>query len=118
MAAEVATKTDFSTLNAAIVMPLIAPPVPSNPAKKPDKLPPIKLFFLLASNFNSFLMIKRILNPIKKNANTSCRYFTLIYLLANAPMITKRTAGMPIWNKIFLSNPFLNKAILEILLNT
>lgn len=42
--AEVAPKALFSKLNAAKVSPRIAPPVPSNPAENPDKVPPMNEF--------------------------------------------------------------------------
>ena len=54
MNALVAINALFSILKAAIVIPRIAPPVPSTPAAKPDKLPPIidSLGSVLQLNFS------------------------------------------------------------------
>ena len=53
MAAEVAIKTFFSNSNATRVSPRIAPPVPINPAKKPETVPPaIKLKLFLARKYD------------------------------------------------------------------
>ena len=67
MKAEVAIKTLFSRLNAAIVNPLIAPPVPRRPAENPDNIPPKTEFFLLGVTTRSFLYKKTELKTIKNN---------------------------------------------------
>ena len=66
MKADVAIKTLFSRLNAAIAKPLIAPPVPNNPAEKPENDPPIKAFLLFGLMIKSFLIKKIKLNTTKK----------------------------------------------------
>ena len=62
--AEVAINTFFSKLKAAMVRPRMAPPVPNNPAEKPDKLPPTIAFFRLGLITRSFF---------SKNNNDKCR---------------------------------------------
>lgn len=56
MKADVAINTLFSRLNAAIAKPLIAPPVPNNPAEKPESDPPIKAFLLFGLMIKFFLI--------------------------------------------------------------
>ncbi len=55
MAAEVPTKRFFSRLKAAKTIPLIAPPVPINPARNPANAPPemllVKVGSILALGF-------------------------------------------------------------------
>ena len=65
MRAEVAKKESFSKLNAAKTNPLIAPPVPTKPAKKPEEMPPTIKFLSLCSNFLSELKIKKTDNKIR-----------------------------------------------------
>lgn len=64
--AEVAIKTFLSRLKAAMVKPLIAPPVPNKPAENPEKEPPIIAFFLLAEITSLLLTKKNKLSPTKK----------------------------------------------------
>lgn len=66
MIAEVAMNALFSRLNAAIAKPLIAPPVPNNPAEKPEREPPIKAFLLFGLMIKSFLIKKIKLKMTKK----------------------------------------------------
>ena len=47
MNADVAINTVFFKLNADIVSPRIAPPVPKSPAENPDKLPPNKAYRII-----------------------------------------------------------------------
>jgi hypothetical protein len=64
----------FSKLNAVIVSPRMAPPVPKNPAKNPDRLPPIKVSFRPVLNENLGLIRKKILKPTKNTDSAICRY--------------------------------------------
>lgn len=70
IAAEVAMKIFFSKLKAAIVIPLIAPPVPNKPAVKPESELPIKVLLEVGFTTNSFLIKNNKLNAIKKTAKT------------------------------------------------
>mgnify|MGYP006998116770 CR=1 FL=1 len=54
MAAEVAIKTLFSMLKAAMVTPRMAPPVPKSPAEKPNNDPPIAEFSDLRGALNFY----------------------------------------------------------------
>jgi hypothetical protein len=60
----------------------------------------------------------RLLSIIKKQANIISSILSFEYLLKNAPIITKNTAGMTKEMISFLSTPFLKIAILDILLET
>ena len=64
--AEVAIKVLIFKLNAANVIPLIAPPVPIIPATNPDKTPPKTEFFLVGfiTNVLNFKKVKLVI--IKK----------------------------------------------------
>lgn len=70
MIAEVAMNLFLSSLKAAIVIPLIAPPVPSSPALKPDKVPPKIAFFILATTANLLKIKNNKLETIKNKPNT------------------------------------------------
>ena len=63
--AEVAINTLFSKLNAAIVKPLMAPPVPNNPAENPEKEPPINAFLLFGAITILLFIRNNKLNPTK-----------------------------------------------------
>ena len=64
----------FSKLNAVIVSPRIAPPVPKNPAKNPDKIPPIKVSLSPVLNEKLGLIKKNKLNITKNTDKAICRY--------------------------------------------
>lgn len=118
MMAEVAINISFSRLNAARVIPLIAPPVPNNPAKKPDITPPPMEFFRFGFNSKFFKINKVELNKIRKIESAISRYFVPMYFPNIAPTITKSIAGIPIERINFLSNPFRKKNIFDKLLKT
>lgn len=66
-------KTLFSRLNAAIVNPRIAPPVPKSPAEKPERIPPTAAFDLVGF-ITRFLKIKNNkLKAIKNIPNIKLR---------------------------------------------
>ena len=65
MNADVAIKTLFSKLNAAMVSPLIAPPVPRRPADRPENDPPKIAFFLFGAITKLFLTRNNDLYPPK-----------------------------------------------------
>ena len=110
--AEVAMKTLFSKLKAAIVSPLIAPPVPNKPAENPEKEPPIIAFFLLGAMLNLLLIIKIRLKTTKNTPKNISKKSLLIIFDRKPPTITKTTEGIPMFMSSFLSKPFLNKNIL------
>ena len=115
--ADVAIKTLFSRLKEAIVRPLIAPPVPSKPAEKPDNAPPIREFFLFAAITNSLLYKNKALSEIRKTPRKISKYIEEMNLETKPPIITKSTEGIPIYKIKNLFNPFLKSAILLRLLN-
>ena len=116
--AEVAMKDSILRLYAARVIPLMAPPVPNNPATKPETIPPpIELDKVgLSARFLKISNSKLV--TIRKNERAISRTFVSMTLLRNAPAITKITAGTPIESTSFLSNPFLKKTIFARLLDT
>jgi len=67
-------KTLFSKLKAAIVSPLIAPPVPKSPAEKPDKIPPVMAFLLFGFMIRFFFIKNSRLNPTKKTPRIISKY--------------------------------------------
>lgn len=69
MAAEVAIYMLFSKLNAVIVSPRMAPPVPKKPAKNPDKLPPIRVSLCPVLKEKLGFNKKKILNITKNTDN-------------------------------------------------
>ncbi len=87
----------------------MAPPVPKKPAKKPDKLPPIKVSFSPVLKEKLGLTRKNKLKPTKNTDKAICRYKKTINLLKYAPIITKMTEGIPICKRSFLSSPFLKR---------
>ena len=99
-------------------MPLIAPPVPTTPAIKPEKTPPKIEFFIVGFMVVFLKIIKNKLVTIKKIANSISNSTVCKNLLIYAPIITKITAGIPTQITKFLSKPFLKNAILVILLDT
>lgn len=105
MVAAVAMYTFFSSPKPIKKAPLIAPPVPINPAKNPEIPPPVMLVIVWDGNLIFFLKKDIMANIIKKmprnNFNNSCDVKLTIY----APIMVKRTLGIP--NKIinFLSSP-------------
>lgn len=115
--AEVAINTLFSILKAAIVNPLIAPPVPSNPAEKPDNEPPITALLLLSFMTNFFLIKNSILRPTRKMARIISSQVVSIYFDTTPPNITKRTEGRPIYKSNLLFKPFRKRKILLKLLD-
>jgi hypothetical protein len=104
--ADVAINALFSRLKEAIVRPLMAPPVPNNPAENPENEPPI-IAFLLVGDIVSFLLIRNNrLNPTKNipRKNSKKRLFNI--LDRNPPTTTKTTDGIPIvsnnlWSRLF-----------------
>lgn len=112
MNAEVAIKAFFSKLKAAIVKPLIAPPVPNSPAEKPDSAPPLIAFLLFAGITNSFLYRKRELKAIRKRASIISSITLSSILLRKPPKMTNTTEGIPICKSNFLFRPFLKSIIL------
>lgn len=101
---------------AASVRPLMAPPVPNNPAVIPDSAPPVKALKTVGFNLRFLKIISDKLMPIRKMERHSSNMVLLKYLLKNEPNVTNSTAGIPIVMTNFLSNPFLNRAIFEMLL--
>ena len=114
--ADVAIKISMSRLKAANVNPRIAPPVPKNPAVIPDKAPP--LIELKNVGFSCIFLkrINAVLSTIKNIERQISSNLWLKNLLRNAPRITNKTAGIPMVRISLLSTPFLNKTILDILL--
>ena len=110
--------TSILRLYAAKTIPLIAPPVPNNPAMNPERIPPPIELDKVGFTARFLKIRKTKLTIIKNDAREICSTFVSIYLLQNAPATTKRIAGMPIEMTSFLSNPFLKKAILARLLDT
>ena len=116
--ADVAMKTYVFMLNAAKVIPRMAPPVPSTPATKPDKIPP-PMELRIVGFTSSFLNIRNVmLVQIRNMASAISRISEAMYLLMNAPMMTNITAGIPNESTTFLSNPLWKNAILVMLLET
>lgn len=116
--AEVAIKTSVFKLNAASTIPLIAPPVPKSPAINPDKTPP-EIELVIVGFIAKCLKIKKIrLVIIKKQARNISKVLVGMYLLKIPPSITNNMAGIPTEKMSFLSNPFLKKTILVMLLDT
>ena len=76
--AEVAIKTLFSKLNAAIVNPLIAPPVPRSPAENPERAPPEIAFLLVGEIIKSFFKRKRRLKPTRNIPSIISKILLLI----------------------------------------
>lgn len=64
----------FSKLNAVIVSPRMAPPVPKKPAKNPDKLPPINVSFRPVLKAKLGLIRKNKLKPTRNTERAICRY--------------------------------------------
>ena len=109
--------TLFSKLNAAIVNPLTAPPVPNNPAVNPDREPPIKEFFFVGLTSSFLRMRNKLLKRIKNIPRATSNHTLLKTLERYPPMITNITEGAPIYSNRNLLSPFLNKKILLILLD-
>ena len=104
--------TLFSKLKAAMVKPLMAPPVPSNPAENPEKEPPIMAFLFVGDTTTSRLNRNNKLNPTK-NIPKNISKMTLFKIFErNPPTITKTTDGIPMVHNNLLSSPFRNKNIL------
>lgn len=116
--AEVAIKTLFSRLKAAIVNPLIAPPVPRSPAENPERIPPLMAFLFVGEMIKFCLIRKSKLKPIKNMAKRISKIPPANILERRPPIMTKATDGIPIFNNSFLSKPFLNNMILLKLLVT
>lgn len=116
--ADVAMNVSVVKLKAARVMPRMAPPVPSNPAIIPDKVPPNTEFKVVGFIFSVLKIKKTRLVTIKNTANNNSRVSGENVLLSKPPIITNSTAGIPMDNTSFLLNPFLKKNILVILLET
>ncbi len=114
--AEVVINTSMFKLKDAKTRPLIAPPVPTNPAINPDKVPPT-IELKAVAFIVKFLNNKNIaLMTIKKKARKSSSVFTGKNLLKKAPVTTVSIAGMPMFIISLRLNPFLNKTILDTLL--
>lgn len=117
MNAEVAMKTLFSRLKAAIVRPRMAPPVPSNPAENPENEPPIIAFLLFGKIIILLFIKKNKLNPTRNIPKKISKKYVSRNFETIPPIITKRTEGIPINTNNLLFNPFLNKKILLKLLD-
>lgn len=109
--------TLFSKLNAAIVKPLIAPPVPNNPAENPEKEPPIMAFLLFGEMVILLLIRKNRLSPTKNIPKNISKKTLFINFESNPPTMTNTTDGIPILINNFLFKPFLNRNILLKLLD-
>ena len=64
--AEVAINLFLSSLNAARVIPLMAPPVPNKPALNPEKVPPIMAFHEVGNIFKRLKNKNTKLKTIRK----------------------------------------------------
>ena len=117
MTAEVAIKISLGRSNAANVNPLIAPPVPNNPAVIPDKVPPLNEFINVGFTDKCLKINNSKLIEIKNTDREICNNLVSKNLLKKAPIITKIMAGIPILMISFQSTPFLKNAIFEILLD-
>lgn len=117
MRAEVAINVLLLRLNAAMVNPLMAPPVPSNPAEKPDRAPPSTAFLVFGWTTIWLLIIKSKLNPTRKQPRTISRKFVSSILERNPPIITNNTDGKPMVNNSRLSRPSRKRKILLRLLD-
>ena len=105
-------KTLFSKLNAAIVNPLMAPPVPSRPAESPENDPPIIAFFVVGKTTIFFPIRKIRLNPTRKIPKMISNTSEFMTLDNNPPTITKMTDGIPMEISNRLSSPCLKRKIL------
>jgi hypothetical protein len=88
--ADVAIKTSVLRLNAARVIPLIAPPVPNIPAINPDKAPPIIEFVLVGASTIFLLIINTKLVATKNTPRQISRIFVSRNLLRYAPAMTNK----------------------------
>ena len=106
---------DFSRLKEVRKAPLIAPPVPMRPAKKPDKLPPrmlfLELFFRWVLGFENEYRTKAIRKMPRRSLRNGCgRCSTKV-----APMIVSIMLGMPNRRRSFLLSEVRKNVILPML---
>ena len=104
--------------NAARVMPLIAPPVPAMPAKKPEAEPPKYKFALVCFNDLLKFIVKNRARNTKTTFIINSMFFVGRMVVIYAPIITKMIAGTPSLIATSFLIPFLNSAIFDKLLKT
>lgn len=102
MTAAVAIYWDFFKLKAIRNAPLRAPPVPINPARKPETLPPNMEIFFAAGNFKSGFNKDNMENKIRDMPKTNFRISCEIKGTKYAPMTVKITLGTPKSNINFI----------------
>ena len=81
MIAEVAIKASVFKWNAASVIPLIAPPVPINPAINPENTPPNIEFVKVGCNEKFLNINSNKLTATKKNASKASKSLVFKNLL-------------------------------------
>jgi len=114
MTAAVAIYWDFFKLKAIRNAPLRAPPVPINPARKPEIPPPNMETFLLSGNFKSGFKMDNMENIIRDMPKTIFRIYCEIKGIKYAPMAVKIALGTPKSNINFIFRLWRKKmALLE-----